>query len=191
MGHMPFTFEETDIEDVVRITTETFRDQRGSLCEAYERTAFSRADIENDFVLELVSKSNRGVLRGLHFQTEPYQQAKIVRCIVGEIFDVAVDLRFDSDTYGEYVSVTLSGEENDALFIPRGFAHGFVSLADNTVVTYKLDNQYRPDHESGVYWNDPTIDIDWPLEDERVVGSADKALPTLDDNEHVPIGGDR
>lgn len=187
---MPFTFRETKIKGVIRIETEVFLDERGCLCEAYEADEFRKASIVNDFELDLVSKSERNVLRGLHFQRSPYQQAKLIRCISGKIFDVAVDLRADSKTYGEYITAYLCGDKNDGLFIPRGFAHGYLSLDQDTIVTYKLDKKYNPEYTSGINWTDPVLGIDWPLSKTPIISQDDETLPTLMENEHVPLEGE-
>lgn len=176
---MPFSFERRSIPDVVRVETEVFADERGALFEAYKRPAFEDASINADFQLDLVSRSDPRILRGLHFQRSPYEQAKLVRCISGEIFDVAVDLRATSNTFGEHVSIRLTEDDNEALFVPRGFAHGFLALTDATVL-YKLDNNHAPDYEGGVHWDDPRLAIEWPLESDPIVGKDDRNLPTLD-----------
>lgn len=160
---MPFSFERTDLDGVVKIESEVFKDERGYLLETYDEAVFEENGIETDFVLEFYSKSDKDTLRGLHQQTKPFQQGKIVRCFTGRIFDVAVDVRKDSKNYGEYVSLTLSGRNKRAVYIPRGFAHGFVTLSESAIVHYKVDNEYAPEHECGVAWNDPEIDINWPI----------------------------
>lgn len=184
---MPFIFKETDIEGVVRVETDTKIDKRGCLCESYDAEVFQQKGINTEFQLDLISKSSRGVLRGLHFQCPPWQQAKLIRCVDGEIFDVAVDLRADSETYGEHVTVYLSGDRHDGLYVPRGFAHGFLTVSDDATVSYKLDNIYRPSDASGIHWNDSTLDITWPLSGDPIVSSDDEALPSLEANDHLPL----
>lgn len=184
---MPLTFKQTDIEGVQRVETEVFEDERGMLCEVYRRDAFHEAGIDNEFKLELVSSSEKNVLRGLHYQTEPYRQAKLVRCVSGAIFDVAVDIRSESDSFGEYVSARLTGKDHSAIFIPRGFAHGFVSLAKDSRVYYKIDNEYRPEHEAGICWNDPFVDVDWPVSDPNV-SVDDRSHPTLRESDNIKRG---
>ncbi|WP_049982653.1 dTDP-4-dehydrorhamnose 3,5-epimerase [Halorubrum sp. BV1] len=179
---MPFYFERQEIPDVVLVETDVFSDRRGSLFEMYNRPLFEDAGIDGEFHLELVSRSAQNVLRGLHIQRPPYAQAKLVRCVSGEIFDVAVDLRASSDTFGDHVSVRLSEDNDDALYIPPGFAHGFLALDESTVL-YKLDDEYAPDHEGGVRWNDPRLAIDWPLDGEPVLSDDDRELPTLNELE--------
>ena len=117
------------------------------------------------------SKSSKGVLRGLHFQKPPFQQAKLVRCIEGEVLDVAVDIRKNSKTYGKHVSVLLSGENKRQLFVPRGFAHGFLVLSDSATFAYKVDNTYAPDHDAGILWKDKELNIQWGIEDSEVIVS--------------------
>jgi dTDP-4-dehydrorhamnose 3,5-epimerase len=175
---MPFEFVPTDINDVVLVKPDVFEDERGLLLETYDREAFETAGISTEFVLQFYSRSVRNVLRGLHQQSEPYQQAKLIRCFSGEIFDVAVDVRPESETYGEYVSSTLSADNKHALFVPSGFLHGFVALTDDALVHYAVDNEYAPDHERGVVWNDPDIGIDWPVAD-PLVSEKDRNWPRL------------
>lgn len=175
---MPFEFVQTNIEGVVVIKPDVFSDNRGFLLETYEKGRFRDAGINTEFVLEFYSKSTQGVLRGLHQQKKPYRQAKLVRCFEGEIFDVAIDVRPESDTYGEYVSTVLSAENKWSIYIPRGFLHGFLTLSDGAVVHYKVDNEYAPDYERGVVWDDPKIGINWP-EEEPIVSQKDKDWPTL------------
>jgi dTDP-4-dehydrorhamnose 3,5-epimerase len=132
------------------------------------------------FVQDNESRSRRGVLRGLHFQREPYAQAKLVRVVQGRVLDVAVDIRPESPTFGRYVAVELSGENHRQLFIPKGFAHGYVVLEDDTVFQYKCDEFYHPASEGGIAWNDPQIGIEWPLtESEIILSDKDRKHPTL------------
>jgi len=175
---MPFKFKKLEIPDVVLIKPRVFEDERGFFMETYKKSDFEKAGIKGEFIQDNHSKSKYGVLRGLHFQKEPYAQAKIVRCIRGVIYDVAVDLRKDSPTFGEYVGVILSEYNKYQLYIPRGFAHGFVVLSDVAEVAYKVDNVYAPDYEGGLIWNDPDVDIQWPIED-PILSEKDKKWPTL------------
>jgi len=175
---MPFEFKRLEIPDVILIKPKVFEDERGFFMETYKKEDFERAGIRGEFVQDNHSRSKYGVLRGLHFQKEPYAQAKIVRCIRGVIYDVAVDLRGNSPTFGKYVGVILSEFNKYQLYIPRGFAHGFVVLSDVAEVVYKVDNVYAPDYDAGVIWNDPDIGIDWPIE-EPVISKKDQKLPTL------------
>lgn len=178
---MPFEFESTAIDDVVIIRPEVFKDDRGFLLETYEQEAFDERGLSTDFILEFYSASTQGVLRGLHQQADPYQQAKVVRCFDGEIFDVAVDVRPDSNTFGSYVSRRLSGENKQAMYIPRGFLHGFVTLSSRALVHYKVDNEYAPKHERGVRWDDSDIGIQWPTES-PVVSEKDQQWPRLQES---------
>jgi len=175
---MPFEFKKLDIPDVVFIKPKVFEDERGFFMETYKKEEFEKAGIKGDFIQDNHSKSKYGVLRGLHFQKEPYAQAKIVRCIRGIIYDVAVDLRKNSSYFGKYVAVILSEYNKHQLYIPRGFAHGFVVLSNEAEIVYKVDNIYAPDYESGLMWNDPDINIKWPV-DNPIISEKDKKLPTL------------
>ncbi|WP_297092712.1 dTDP-4-dehydrorhamnose 3,5-epimerase [Thermococcus sp.] len=175
---MPFEFKRLKIPDVILIKPLVFEDERGFFMETYKKSDFEKAGIKGEFVQDNHSKSRYGVLRGLHFQREPYAQAKIVRVIRGVIYDVAVDLRKDSPTFGEWVGVILSEHNRYQLYIPRGFAHGFVVLSDVAEVVYKVDNVYAPDYEGGIIWNDPEIGIDWPVDD-PTVSEKDRKWPTL------------
>ena len=176
---MPFEFERAkEIRDVIIITPKVFEDARGFFMETYKKGDFEKNGIKGEFVQDNHSYSKYGVLRGLHFQREPYAQAKIVRCIKGKIFDVAVDLRKTSLTFGKYVSVVLSDENKKMVYIPRGFAHGFLVLSEEADVVYKVDNIYAPEYEEGLIWNDPDVGIDWP-EVTPLLSEKDKKWPTL------------
>jgi len=175
---MPFEFKRLEIPDVILIKPKVFEDERGFFMETYKKSDFEKAGIKGEFVQDNHSKSKYGVLRGLHFQKGPYAQAKIVRCIRGVIYDVAVDLRKNSPTFGEYVGVLLSEFNKYQLYIPKGFAHGFVVLSDVAEVVYKVDNVYAPDYEGGLIWNDPDVNIQWPIED-PIVSPKDQKWPTL------------
>lgn len=156
-----FTFTKTDIEGVVIIEPKVFSDERGYFMETYNKADFEKAGIDCTFVQDNQSMSKKGVLRGLHFQ-KTYPQAKLVRVVKGEVFDVAVDIRPDSPTWGKYVGVILSAEKKNQLFIPKGFAHGFLVLSDVAEFTYKCDEYYHPEDEGGIAWDDPTVGIVWP-----------------------------
>ncbi|WP_435196325.1 dTDP-4-dehydrorhamnose 3,5-epimerase [Natronomonas sp. EA1] len=175
---MPFSFEESQIDGVTLIQSEVFEDDRGYLLETFDKEVFEDAGLDTDFILEFYSRSEKGVLRGLHQQADPYQQAKIVRCIRGRIFDVAVDVRKGSETYGQSVSFVLSDENKNAVYIPRGFLHGFLTLSDAAIVHYKADNEYAPQHERGIRWDDPQLDIQWP-HDDPIVSEKDESWPVL------------
>ncbi|EHP86148.1 dTDP-4-dehydrorhamnose 3,5-epimerase [Methanotorris formicicus] len=183
---MPFEFVKTKIPDVILIKPKVFGDERGFFMETYKKEDFEKAGIKGEFIQDNHSRSRYGVLRGLHFQREPYAQAKIVRCVRGVIYDVAVDLRKNSETFGKWVGVILSEFNKHQLYIPRGFAHGFVVLSEVAEVVYKVDNIYAPDYEGGVIWNDEDIGIEWPI-DNPILSEKDKKWPTL--KELVERGG--
>ena len=159
---MPFTFKKLSIPEVVLVEPRIFEDERGFFMENYKYSEFADFGIKDKFVQDNHSKSARNVLRGLHFQTLPKAQAKLVRCIKGEIFDVAVDIRKGSPTYGKWVGEILSEENKKELFIPVGFAHGFCVLSDEAEIIYKSSDEYFPENERAIAWNDPTINISWP-----------------------------
>ena len=159
-----FKFIKTEIPEVILIETEIFNDNRGFFMETYKKSVFFKNGIKEDFIQDNSSKSFYGVLRGLHYQEGSKAQAKLVRCIRGEIFDVAVDLRKNSPTYLKWVGFTLSAENKKQLYIPASFAHGFCSLTNDTEIVYKCSKEYLPESEKGLIWNDPTINILWPIE---------------------------
>ncbi|MBR3853333.1 MAG: dTDP-4-dehydrorhamnose 3,5-epimerase [Tidjanibacter sp.] len=171
----------TDIEGVVVIEPQVFGDERGYFFESFNAERFlAQTGLRVEFVQDNESSSKRGVLRGLHFQREPYAQAKLVRVVQGRVIDVAVDIRPGSPTFGKYVATELSGENHRQMFIPKGFAHGYVVLEDNTVFQYKCDEYYHPEVEEGIAWNDPQIGIEWPLpEDEIILSDKDRKRRTL------------
>lgn len=171
----------TDIEGVVVIEPQVFGDERGYFFESFNAECFlAETGIDVAFVQDNESRSKRGVLRGLHFQREPYAQAKLVRVVQGRVIDVAVDIRSGSPTFGKYVATELSGENHRQMFIPKGFAHGYVVLEDDTVFQYKCDEYYHPESEAGIAWNDPQIGIEWPLsEDEIILSDKDRKHLTL------------
>lgn len=160
---------ETDIEGVVIIEPEVFGDSRGYFMESFSQRAFDRAVAPVRFVQDNRSYSRYGVVRGLHYQKEPYSQSKLVSCVVGRVLDVAVDIREGSPTYGKYVAVELSAENRRQLFIPKGFAHGFAVLSGEALFEYKCDEFYHPEAECGIAWDDPTIGIDWRLPKEDII----------------------
>ena len=175
-----FKFMETSIEGVYVVEPTVFGDERGYFMETYHEKEFKEAGIDAAFVQDNQSRSKRGVLRGLHFQrTKP--QGKLVRVIRGEVFDVAVDLRRDSATYGKWEGVTLSEDNKKQFYIPEGFAHGFLVLSDEAEFTYKCTEFYHADDEGGILWNDPEIGVEWPLEgvDEIILSEKDEKWKTL------------
>ena len=177
-------FIETNILDVIIIEPTVFDDTRGYFLESYNQNKFEEVVGKVLFVQDNESKSTRGVLRGLHFQKPPFDQAKLVRCIDGTVLDVAVDIRKGSKTYGQHIAVELSGENKRQLFVPRGFAHGFLVLSDTATFAYKVDNTYAPEFDAGIRWNDKELNIQWGMEDSEVMISAkDAELPFLSEFE--------
>jgi dTDP-4-dehydrorhamnose 3,5-epimerase len=171
-------FIKTEIPEVIIIEPTVFGDNRGYFLESYNKKAFQENIGSVNFVQDNESRSSKGVLRGLHFQKPPFAQAKLVRCIEGEVLDVAVDIRRDSPTYGKHLAVKLSGENKRQLFIPRGFAHGFAVLSDSAVFAYKVDNTYAPEFDAGIRWDDKDLNIQWGMKDgEVMVSEKDAELP--------------
>jgi dTDP-4-dehydrorhamnose 3,5-epimerase len=175
---MPFIFKRLEIPEVVLIEPKVFEDDRGFFMETYKYSEFSKIGIDKMFVQDNRSKSKKGVLRGLHYQKNPNTQGKLVTCLTGEIFDVAVDIRKGSPTYGKYVGVILSEENKRMLYIPEGFAHGFCVLSDEAEVTYKCTAEYSPNDDAGIIWNDEYININWPIKN-PILSEKDKNHPTL------------
>ena len=176
-------YTKTTIPDVWIIEPVVFKDSRGYFMEVYRHTDFEQYIGEIHFVQENESCSTKDVLRGLHYQLEPFSQAKLVRVIQGAVLDVAVDIRQGSPTFGQYVAVELSAENKYQLYIPKGFAHGFRVLSHEVLFTYKVDNLYNPDYERGIQYDDPVIGINWYIgQDETIILSdKDKKLPPLKD----------
>ncbi len=172
---------ETRIPEVKILEPKKFGDERGFFSETYNSAALSAAGIDETFVQDNHSLSREvGVVRGLHFQTPPYAQAKLLRVVRGAVFDVVVDLRRESPTYKQHVSWVISAKDWNQIFVPVGFAHGFCTLEPDTEVLYKVSALYAPDHEGGVQWNDPDLGIDWPVElGKAVLSDKDRALPRL------------
>lgn len=158
------TVTQTGIEGLLVIEPRVFGDSRGYFCSPYIAESFDSLVGKTEFTQDNESLSSKGVLRGLHFQKPPYEQAKLVRVIRGRVIDVAVDLRKNSTTYGKHFAIELSGENKLQLFVPRGFAHGFVVLEDETIFSYKVDNKYAPEFEDGILWNDADLNINWQLD---------------------------
>ena len=165
----------TFIEDLLIIEPQLFKDDRGFFYESYNKNNLDKV-INIVFVQDNESKSNKGVVRGLHFQLPPFEQAKLVRCVSGKILDVVVDLRKNSKTYGKSFSIELSSENNKQLFVPKGFAHGFQVLSEDAIVNYKVDNFYNPKFDSGIIWNDKDLSIDWNLDIKPVLSEKDLKL---------------
>lgn len=176
-----FTFTKTSIENVIIVDVKSYGDERGYFMETYKRPDFLEGGIDADFVQDNQSSSVRGVLRGLHFQKGDAAQAKLVRVVKGRVQDVAVDIRPGSPTFGKWVSLELSGDDHRMFFIPRGFAHGFAVLEDDTIFQYKCDNYYNPSAEGAIRWNDPVIGVRWMLdEDEIILSDKDRTAPFLE-----------
>lgn len=178
---MPFEFEKQKIEDVILVKPTVFGDNRGFFMETYKKSDFVKNGIDIDFIQDNHSKSSHRVLRGLHYQAKPYGQAKLVRCVKGKIYDVAVDLRKNSKTFGQYVKVELSEENKQMLFIPEGFAHGFVVLSDEAEILYKVNKEYAPNSDRGVLWSDNDLNIDWGIDFEPILSEKDKIQPKFKD----------
>lgn len=173
-----FTFCETGIDGVVIVEPKRYGDERGYFSETYREGDFCEAGLDYRFVQDNQSRSKKGVLRGLHFQ-RTHPQAKLVRVIEGEVFDVAVDLRAGSPTFGKWVGEVLTAERGNQLMIPRGFAHGFLVLSEYATFCYKCDEIYHPEDEGGILWNDPDVGIAWPLDGEPLLSEKDKLHSTL------------
>ncbi len=171
------------LPEVILVTPRRFGDGRGYFCETYVKPRFEAAGIRADFIQDNESLSaTPGTVRGLHMQAPPFAQAKLVRVLKGAIFDVAVDVRKGSPTYGQWVGATLTAEKGEQLFVPQGFAHGFATLAPDTHVAYKVDGLYDRDSERGIVWNDPDLAIDWGIDgDAAVLSDKDKVLPRFKD----------
>ncbi|MDR1859663.1 MAG: dTDP-4-dehydrorhamnose 3,5-epimerase [Bacteroidales bacterium] len=174
--------QKTPIDGLLILTPRVFGDARGYFLESYNAERYREAGITADFVQDNESRSTRGVVRGLHFQLPPHAQAKLVRVIEGVVFDVAVDLRRTSPTYGQWFGIELSGDNKKQFFIPRGFAHGFSVLSDTALFAYKCDNFYHPESESGIIYNDPAVGIDWRIPPcEALISDKDLTLKTFNE----------
>ena len=178
-------FYDASIPDVKIFEPRVFEDPRGYFFESYNARTFQQAGIECDFVQDNQSRSSKWVLRGLHYQHEPFAQSKLVRVISGTVLDIAVDIRQGSPTYGQSCRVELSAENHRQVFIPQGFAHGFVVVSDTADVIYKCDNFYSKEHEGGIRYDDPTLNVDWGVDLSRVlVSDRDQGLPLLEKAEN-------
>ena len=170
----------TKIEGVVILEPKLFKDERGYFFESFSQREFEQKVAPIRFVQDNESKSSYGVLRGLHFQNPPFAQSKLVRVVVGEVLDVAVDIRKNSPTFGQYVSCLLTAENHRQFFLPQGMAHGFVVLSQTAIFQYKCDNFYNPQSEGAIAWNDPQLNIDWQIDPKKVILSEkDKKHPLL------------
>jgi dTDP-4-dehydrorhamnose 3,5-epimerase len=170
----------TKIQGLVIIEPKVFSDERGYFFEPYNKSLFDLKIKKTNFVQDNESKSKRGILRGFHFQKPPYDQAKLVRCIKGEVLDVAVDLRKKSNSFGKYEKIILSETNKKQLFIPKGFAHAFLVLSEEAVFSYKVDNGYKPEFDSGILWKDKTLNIDWNFpKDLLIISEKDENLDSF------------
>jgi len=185
---MPFEFEPQKIKDLILIRPRVFGDSRGFFMETYKKSDFVANGIKDDFNQDNHSKSTQGVLRGLHYQAYPHGQAKIVRCAKGKIFDVAVDIRPKSETFGQYIKVELSEDNKNMLYIPVGFAHGFVALSAEVELLYKASGEYAPNADRGILWCDKDINIDWEIDFEPLLSDKDKVQPRLCEINKEEIG---
>lgn len=173
-------FEKLKLEGLVLITPKIFEDDRGFFLESYNKKVFAENGINIDFVQDNYSESSKGVLRGLHYQIEPFVQDKLVCVTRGKVWDVAVDIRKKSKTFGQWVGVELSAENKKMFFIPKGFAHAYLALTDNVNFQYKVSNFYSGEHDRGILWNDLDIGIDWPIK-KPILSDKDKNQPKLKD----------
>jgi dTDP-4-dehydrorhamnose 3,5-epimerase len=177
---MPFKVKRANIPDILIIIPDIFKDERGFFLEFYKYSDFTSFGIDEYFVQDNYSRSTYGVLRGLHYQKNPYAQGKLVKCIKGKIYDAAVDIRKNSNTYGKWFGTELSEDNNIILYIPTGFAHGFVVLSDTADVLYKCTEEYSPENDRGIIWNDPDINIKWPITN-PIISSKDMRNPRLNE----------
>lgn len=175
---MAARFEQTAIPEVIVVTPKLYKDTRGSFSEIYKRSEFKANGIPDRFIQDNYSYSVRGVLRGLHYQKHPKAQAKLVQIVRGEVFDVAVDIRKGSPTYGRWVGVKLSRKNRRLLYIPAGFAHGFCVLSSAAEMVYKVTEEYAPELDRGILWSDSEISVRWPI-DAPIISDKDSALPSL------------
>ncbi len=185
---MPFTFEPTEIPDVVHIVPRLFGDERGSFSEFFKRSEFEQHGLPGNFVQINYSSSKQNVLRGLHYQLNPDAQGKLVTVVEGNVFDVAVDIREGSPTYGKWVGKYLTGDEHNMLYIPPGFAHGYYVVSESAQFMYGCTSEYAPTSEGGIIWNDPNVGIEWPATD-PIIAERDAAYPTLADAKHNFVYG--
>lgn len=177
---MPFTFEKLDLDGVILVTPQVLADSRGFFLEAHKTSDFYLGGIKENFTQDNRSFSIRNVIRGIHFQKYPRPQGKLVSCLKGSIFDVAVDLRPDSETFMMWLGVELNDINNQMLYIPPGFGHGFSTLSENALISYKCTNEYCHELDGGIIWNDPDIGVDWKI-DNFIISEKDAKLPTLEE----------
>ena len=189
LDSMPFTFKRLSIPDVILIEPQSFSDDRGFFFESFKESDFFSNGIDKKFVQDNFSHSVNGVIRGLHFQKAPKAQSKLVTVLKGKIFDVAVDIRKNSPTYGKWVSEILSDNTHNLLYVPEGFAHGFCVISDEADVLYKVSNEYSQEHERSIIWNDPKLNIEWPIK-KPVISNKDNKLSLLENLDNDFVYGD-
>lgn len=173
---MPFNFEKLNIEDIVIIKPKVFNDDRGFFFESFKKSEFEQNGIDVKFVQDNCSFSAHGVVRGLHYQIPPYAQGKLVQCLIGQIYDIAVDIRKNSPTFGKWIGANISDKNKELIYIPPGFAHGFYTVSKTALVAYKLTTEYQPESERGIIWNDPDLGIQWPVK-QALLSEKDKVFP--------------
>jgi len=179
---MPFSYELLTLEGLILVRPKVYADERGYFMELFKSSDMQLGGITGEFVQDNLSYSRKGTVRGLHYQMKPKMQGKLVTCLRGTIYDVAVDIRVGSPTFGKWVAVELSEENHHLLWIPEGFAHGFMVLSEEAMVLYKVSgSEYSPEHDAGIRWDDPELNVDWPIKDvaKLIISEKDKHLPTL------------
>lgn len=180
---MPFSFAPLDIPDVILAKPKVFPDARGFFFETFKASDFESANLPTHFIQDNFSFSKKDVIRGLHYQKHPKSQGKLVSVLKGSVWDVAVDIRQESPTFLKWVAVELNDRNHNMLYIPPGFAHGFIALTEDVHLLYKCTNEYDPQADAGIHWNDPELAIPWPVSDHPIVSAKDAALPFLQQTE--------
>lgn len=178
---MSLKFSKLDIPDVILVDCDSYPDNRGAFIEMYKRSEFEANGIPRTFAQESISKSRKNVVRGLHYQLKPADQGKLVTVLSGSIFDVVVDIRKGSPTYSKHVGIRLSADKPQILWVPEGFAHGFMALEDNTTILYRMTKEYSKEQSRGIIWNDPALAVSWPSIGEPILSDSDKKWPRLQD----------
>jgi len=179
---MPFSYELLTLEGLILVKPKVYADERGYFMELFKSSDMQLGGITGEFVQDNLSYSRKGTVRGLHYQMKPKMQGKLVTCLRGTIYDVAVDIRVGSPTFGKWIAVELSEENHHLLWIPEGFAHGFMVLSEEALALYKVSgSEYSPEHDAGIRWDDPELNVDWPIKDvaKLIISEKDKHLPTL------------
>lgn len=186
---MTFKLTDSDLAGVLTISSDIHRDKRGYLLETFKSSAFAASGLPDHFQQDLISFSDRGVVRGLHYQLPPGAQGKLIEVVRGTIYDVVVDLRNKSRTFGKWIGFHLSSMDGKGIWIPPGFAHGFQALEDGTLVSYKLTSEYSPESERGIFWNDPFLKIAWPVSN-AIISDRDSKHPFFSDADTFPAGSE-